>query len=395
DGGEIDAGDGAITLRLRKYGVYTLLFGTDQEHAFTLFVRPFSDEEKEIAALRAELGEENVRVLEPGIHTDAHLSFDRDGSVLYMKAGAILLPEHTLDILSDKDAAEKSEEGALAENALGLNRYPVINACGKKDVRVLGRGTVDMTGLDWHERRGAVFSLCDGVELSDLIVINPCEWATIFYRSENVSVRRCAVFGWKTNSDAFAVCNSRNARVTDSFARSGDDLFEVKTLGGPEDASAGNVTFARCQAWGGKARCFGVTGEIEREIDGVLFEDSAVLVRDATWDNDRIGSLVVIRETGTGEVKNVIFRNMTVWYDAGRAINCAVYAPEIAGSRIFAVFEKIVCRAGMEARCEGRTDGGNAMEIVFRKVTVNGERITKENLGEKVLLDDPAIARAE
>ena len=396
NGGEAVTKKDAVELRIGRYGVYTLIFGMDQEHGFTLFVRPYADEEEEIASLRSELGYEHVTVLEPGLHRETHMSFGTDGGVIYMKAGAVLCPDHALDILSDADAAEKREEGAVGENALGLNRYPVINAFGKQDVRILGRGTVDMTGLDWHERRGAVFSLCSGVTLSDLILINPSEWATIFYRCENVRVRRCMVLGWKTNSDGFAVCNSRDVEILDSFARTGDDLFEVKTLGGPEEATAEDVVFSRCQAWGGKARCYGVTGETERDIRHVEFRDSAVIIRDATWDNDRIGSLVIIRETGSGRIRDITFRNIVVGYDAGRAVNCAVCSASLSGSEITGiVFDGVEYRAEMESRCMNNLGAGNVMDVTFRNVTANGEKISPANLGRKVLTDSPGLCRAE
>ena len=66
------------------------------------------------------------------------------------------------------------------------------------------------------------------------------------------------------NSDAFAICNSIDVQVTDCFARTGDDMFEVKTLGGVDTAVSRDITFRRCQAWGSKARCFGIIGEIEK-----------------------------------------------------------------------------------------------------------------------------------
>lgn len=54
-----------------------------------------------------------------------------------------------------------------------------------------------------------------------------------------------------------------------------------------------NVTFTNCIAWGGYARCFGITGEVNKKISDITFRDCAVIYRDGIWDNDRIGSLLL------------------------------------------------------------------------------------------------------
>ena len=48
-----------------------------------------------------------------------------------------------------------------------------------------------------------------------------------------------------------------------------DDTFEVKALGGTMDSK--NITFTNCIAWGGYARCFGITGEVNKKISDVAF----------------------------------------------------------------------------------------------------------------------------
>ena len=186
--------------------------------------------------------------------------------------------------------------------------------------------------------------------MDGVILINPCEWAFITYRCENVSVTQSAVLGYRTNSDAFAICNSTDVAVTDCFARTGDDMFEVKTLGGVDTAVSRNITYRRCQAWGSKARCFGVIGEIEKDVSNILFEDGIVIFRDAVWDNNRIGSLIVLRESGSGNVSNVTFRNIHIHFDAGRPINVGVYSSSLQdGTMTNIEFENVTYNARMSA----------------------------------------------
>lgn len=383
-----------VRLTVRTHGVYTIVLNDSQDYAFTLFVRTYQDEDAEIAAYRAQYGEDHVKVMEPGVHEIDYLLMTQDHSVLYLKAGAILLPKHTMDVMDDTAAASAAEFGAKETNGLGLNRYPVINGYRREDITIAGRGTVDMTQLDWHERRGIVFSLCSTVSVDGVILVNPCEWALITYRCEDVSVTQSAVLGYRTNSDAFAICNSVDVTVTDCFARTGDDMFEVKTLGGEETAVSRNITFRRCQAWGSKARCFGVIGEMERDISNILFEDGIVIFRDAVWDNNRIGSLVVLRECGSGVVDSVTFRNITIHEDAGRAINVGVYSADLTDSRMTnIVFENIQYHAQMKSQI--RMNRGSTLSVLLRNVAADDVPLTRSNLEEYFYWDQPGLILVE
>lgn len=369
--------NGQITLKVKEHGVYTVVINDSQNYAITVFVRTWEDEDAAIAAYKEQYGEDRVIVYEPGLHEIDHVMLEGN-TVLYLKAGAVLLPAHTLDIRSDSDAASASEFGASESNGFGLNRYPVINGYACENLIIAGRGTVDMTQLDWHERRGIVFTQCKNVSMDGVILINPCEWAFITYRCEDVTVTQSAVFGYRTNSDAFAICNTINASVSDCFARTGDDMFEVKTLGGPYGAVSKDITFSRCTAWGSKARCFGVIAEIEKDVSNILFEDGIVIFRDAIWDNNRIGSLIVMRECGSGVVDGVTFRNMTIHYDYGRPINVGVYDNSLTAGEIRnVVFENITYRSAMKGQLRANNSG--ELSVIFDNVTANGNLLDKSN----------------
>lgn len=385
-----------ITLEISKHGMYTVVLNDSQDHAITLMVRQYRDEEAEIAAYIKKYGEKNVIVYEAGVHEISHQLLNKNNMVLYLRSGAILLPEHTIDILSDVDASNQAEMGAKEANGIGLNRYPVINAHNKKNIIIAGRGTVDMTQLDWHERRGIVFTMCENVTMDGVIIINPCEWAFITYRCKNVKVTQSAVLGYRTNSDAFAICNSVDVTVSDCFARTGDDMFEVKTLGGEDTAISKDITFSRCQAWGSKARCFGVIGEIEKNVSDILFEDGIVIFRDAIWDNNRIGSLVVLRECGSGSVDGVTFRNMTIHYDRGRAILVGVYSASLTDSKMTNIlFENINYYGAMNSQLCLNSGSGNVLQVKLRNVTANGQRLTANNIADYFYWDASGLYTVE
>ncbi len=367
-----------LTLKVSKHGNYTIVLNDDQAYAVTIFVRSYEDEDAQIAAYKAQYGEENVIVFEPGLHNISYLQMLSDNMVLYLKAGAVLLPEHTLDIMSDYADENTVEQGASETNELGLTRHPVINGSYSKNLTIAGRGTLDMTQLDWHERRGIVFTCCENVTVDGVIMINPAEWSFVTYRCDNVRVTQSAVLGYRTNADGFAICNSTNVTVTDCFARAGDDAFEVKTLGGVDTAVSSNIAFSRCQAWAGKARAFGVIGEIEKDVSDILFEDSIVIFRDATWDNDFIGSLIVLRERGSGNVSNVTFRNIDIHHEAGRAILVTVYDSSLKnGTMENIVFENVTYNAVEKSRVW--QNSGAHFEVDLDNVVANGTLVTEQN----------------
>lgn len=75
----------------------------------------------------------------------------------------------------------------------------------------------------------------------------------ITYCCKDVAVSQVDILGHRGNCDSFAICNTENAHITDCFARTADDEFVVKVLGGTMRSK--NITFSNCVAWGGYALC--------------------------------------------------------------------------------------------------------------------------------------------
>lgn len=375
---------GTVKFTVREFGNFNVLtsstssddFSSDyaRNHSFTLFVREYVDEEAEIAAYKKEFGEENVTVYEPGLHVFDYINISSDNRVLYFKRGCYMFSKGRDDYGETNDYFEKHRGGDITWN---LTRFPVINANGRKNIVIAGNGWIDGGGLGWHERRGILLSYTDGIVVKNISVFNMPEWSLITYVSKNITIRDCRIFGYKTNSDGFAICNSQNATVTDCFARSGDDLFEIKTLGGPEDAVASNVTFTSCTAWASKARCFGIIAETERDISDITFRDCSVIYRDSTWDNDFLGSLMVYCEKSKNGVNidGILFENIEIWCDRGRAINVKI-EDEKAPSHVRNVTFRNVTYTSSLKNLLYSPDGDYVQEITLENVRANGTLLT-------------------
>ncbi len=370
-----------VSASITGYGDYSFILNDEdsdesQYNSFTLFVREYADEDAQIAAYKAEYGEENVTVYDAGTHLFDYINVEKSNSVIYLRRGALLIargnPEYG-------ENTPYSEPGATSANGWGLDRYPIITINQKVNVTIAGSGAIDAGQLGWHERRGILATNCSNLDISGLTLINFPEWTLAVYQTSDVTIRDIRVFGYKTNCDGVAVCNSINVTVDDFYARSGDDLFEVKTLGGLPDAVTKNVTFTNCIAWAGKARCFGITAEVNRDISDVLYQDCAVIYRDSTWDNRILGSLVVISSEGKGSVTNVTFENIEIHKDYGRAINISVTGENQRQTIIEnIVFRNITYQADLPNRFSTGDTGSNAISAVFENVTGNGVLLTQD-----------------
>lgn len=374
-----------LNMKITELGTYTFVFNNnDQEHGFTLFVRELIDEDAEIAKLKAQYGAENVTVVEKGFHDDVSYYdfYGAQNQVYYLKRGAYLLAKHQYDINSESDNTGNSSKTDQAElNAghipMGLTRTPYINFTLCNNVKLLGNGVIDLSHLDRGERRGIAIAYSSNIEIRGIKFINSPEWTFITYDSENITIKDVDIFGYRQNSDAYAICNTRNATIENSFCRSGDDLFDVKTMGGAETAISKNITFSDCTAWNGKARCFGFCGEVTKEISDITFKDSCVVFHDATWDTNRIPAIAIVVESGGGSVSNVVFENIEIHSTSSRAIGVTIYGSDVQNFNISGVvFRNIRYNSSLPNKISSNEKTTNRIAVEFENVYANYRKIT-------------------
>jgi len=366
--------DNTVTASINKKGIYTFLFnGANQYYGYTLMVREKVDEDAEIAEYIAEYGEDKVIVLDKGIYKYDYVNFISESNlVIYLRKGAYVIANHLYDIDCAEDENKYFEPTAPGDNAIGLTRYPFLNFFNCNNITFAGRGVIDLTHLDRRERRGMVFTNCNNININDIKIINSPEWSFISYCCTDVKINNVDIIGNRGNCDGFAICNSHNVTVDNCFARVADDTFEVKALGGTMDSK--NITFTNCIAWGGYARCFGITGEVNKKISDVTFRDCAVIYRDGIWDNDRIGSLVVVAEQTKGSIDGVLFENIEIFRDEGRPILVKIYDEEAENFEIKnVVFRNISYTSYMKPKIAGTDSDTNTVQVELDNITVCGK----------------------
>lgn len=377
--------NGVIRASITKPGIYTFLVnGAGQHYGYTLFVREAIDEDKEIAEYIDKYGEDNVIVLDKGVYEYDYVNFvSQNNLVIYLRQGAYVMANHLYDIDCAEDENKYSEPDAKYQNAIGLTRYPFLNFFNCNNVTLTGRGVIDMTSLDRRERRGVVFTDCNDINISGIKIINSPEWSFISYCCTDVSIEQVDIIGNRGNCDGFAICNSHNVTVNDCFARVADDSFEVKALGGRMDSR--NITFSDCIAWGGYARCFGITGEVEQGISDVIFRDCAVVYRDGVWDNNRIGSLVVVAEICTGSIDGVLFENIEIFRDEGRPILVKIYDEEAENFEMKNIkFRNISYTSYMPGKIDGTDSATNTLQVELENIKAAGYDVTGNSVFLKI-----------
>ncbi len=351
---ECAAEEGSMTAVITSEGKYTFLVNDpEQDHAFVLFVRPDVDDEARIAAYRAQYGDDRVQVFAPGVHEISGLK-PESGSVIYLCKGALL----------------------VAQPGHSLGDAGVCELRSVSDVVVTGYGTVELSLLEHLEHIALRCYGSSRVRISELTLINGGAWNLYVYYSTECVVSDVTVFGHRMNSDGVNICNSTSVQVTDCWVRTGDDCFSGKTLGGASDAFLMNVVFEGCSAWSGKARCFGVTGEAEKPIVGLTFRDCDILFRDATWDNERLGGLVVIVESNPHNqllLQDVLFEDIRIHRDTGRAVNVTVLNRELTGMQLGGiVFRNVSCTEAALPFLFRAGNGENHIEVRLETLTVGG-----------------------
>ena len=362
-----------MRVSITKPGLYTFLFnGAKQPHGYSLFVREKIDDDAQIAQYVAQYGEENVIVLDRGVYEfDFVNTVDEHDLVYYLREGAYVIAKHHYDIRKAEDDQLYVEPGAYESSVLHPRRVSFLNFHRCRNITLAGHGVIDLSRLDRGERDSLVMTECENMKISGIKLVNAPGWTLFSYCCSGLQIDNVDIFGCRGNSDAFALCNTQDAVVNNCFARSADDLFEVKTLGGKMGSRG--ITYRNCVGWSGYARCFGVTGEVCCPIEDIAFRDCAVIWRNATWDNNRIGSLVVVAEQTIGSIDGVTFDNIEIFRDEGRPINVKVYDEDAENfSMQNIIFRNIRYTSYLPAQVASNEHDGNTVQVQFENIRANG-----------------------
>lgn len=279
-----------VMFSIKAYGDYTVVPNDplNPENMITIFVRKPE---------RVEVGEGQTLIeYKKGLHFVDTIEL-KSNTVLYLHSGALLVAK-----------PPENEMGSL--DWQGARTYkPFIGAVDQENIKIAGHGVMDFSLLTWHARKPVSVRDCKNIDVSGITIINSPDWSMTYTNCENLSIRDCVIFGYRTNSDGYAICSSKNVVVKDSFARSGDDLFEVKTYG---TVTSENILFENCTALPDSCRGFGIVQETLADIRNVTYRNCSLLYQLKNW-SEKMGSFVVTAGE-PGNVSGILFENCDLFH---------------------------------------------------------------------------------
>ena len=216
-------------------------------HALHLFVNPPEE------TVPAE-NDPSVRYFGPGVHRPGKIVLESSQTV-YVAGGAVV--------------------------------YGSIHARGARDIRILGRGIVDVSEAERGQGGGAIrLEDCTDITIEGLVLRDPDVWCCSLFGCRNADIRNLKLVGlWRYNADGIDICNSQDVRIRDCFIRAFDDCIVLKGL--RWDARKGRTSYH------------------ERPVRGVVVERCVV------W-NDWGRALEIGAETSAPEMTDIVFRDCDI-----------------------------------------------------------------------------------
>lgn len=368
-----------VKVTISEYHDTTIVFDEKKDYALTLFVRKNAETEIPEGYI--------VQEIEQGVH-DEELEFKKSRTAMVFKPGIHFL-RHKVELLDDTMVVIERGAYIVATMPTPDTETPQANpdwankvrykalftASGKKNVKICGMGVIDYSRLDWHARGGIYFDDCDGVNLSGVTLINTPEWTFTAIRCENITVDGAILFAYRQNSDGFAIVDSAHASIKNCFARSGDDLFEVKSMHSSAscDINIEDIVFENCSGWPDKARGMGIIYESVRDMKNITFRNCSIGFASATWQ-DQLGAFVVIL-AGDANVSDVTFDDVEVYSAKGYPINVTLYdssSAVITGLK----FRNVRIRDGQAIRLRNDSSDGVINKITFSEIYREGKKVS-------------------
>ena len=247
-----------------------------------------------------------------GVHEVTTLR-PKSGQTVYLAGGAILRAKIPPD---EKPTQEKNWKG----NKIWAT---FLETSGAKDVKVRGRGILDLGALPWHARTAMWFDGSTDILVEGIIILDAPAWVVAMHNSKNVVVRNVKQICARENSDGIDICNSQDVLVEDCFLRNNDDEVCVKTISSPPAMESKNIVVRRCVVWNDRARGLGITSETRANISNVLFKDCDI-IHDLSGGGDCAALAILVSDSGT--MTDIRFEDIRVEDCRNTLANCWIGA---------------------------------------------------------------------
>ncbi|MDF2908626.1 MAG: hypothetical protein K0R34_3947 [Herbinix sp.] len=267
----IDQEAHTVSFTVTEQDNYTLTFNDSPSRALHIFTNPLeTDAPKE--------GDEGVVYIGPGEWNIDSIMLE-DNQTLYIAGGAVV-------------------HGVVQSNYTG-------------NIKVMGRGIIDGSTFEGWQGKSALVPIkidfCDGIELKDVIVLNPNAWVCSASTSKNALIDGIRIISSRPNGDGITLQSCENYTVQNCFVRSWDDSLVVKNYTGDSK----NIIFRNNQLWTDLAQSMEIGYETNKgkkenaKLSEITFENITVL-------NNFHKPVISVHNADDALITDVTFRNIIV-----------------------------------------------------------------------------------
>lgn len=163
-------------------------------------------------------GTPGVRYFGPGVHHPGRINL-ASGETVYIAAGAVV--------------------------------YGAVHGDGVENIKILGRGILDVSGFERGQGGGAIrLHNCSQITIDGLTLRDPDVWCCSLFGCRDASLSNLMLVGlWRYNADGIDLCNSQRVTLRDSFVRAYDDAIVLKGLQGNRDDPVEHIDVSGCTVW--------------------------------------------------------------------------------------------------------------------------------------------------
>jgi hypothetical protein len=267
----IDTVNHTVSFTVTEQDNYTLTFNDSPSRALHIFTNPLeTDAPKE--------GDENVIYIGPGEWKIDSILLE-ENQTLYIAGGAVV--------------------------------HGIVQSNYTKNIKVIGRGIIDGSSFEgWMGKAALVplkFDFCDGIEIKDILVLNPNAWVCSASTSKNAVIDGLRIISSRPNGDGITLQSCENYLVQNCFVRSWDDSLVVKNYTGDSK----NITFKDNQLWTDLAQSMEIGYETNKgkkedaKISGIIFENITVL-------NNFHKPVISVHNADDAVIEDVKFTNIII-----------------------------------------------------------------------------------
>jgi hypothetical protein len=294
-----------VSFALTRPANLTLELNDSFDRPLHLFANPVETD-------RPDPSDPSVVYYGPGVHEVETLRV-HSGQTVYLAGGAIV-----------RAKIGNNEKPVQERNWRGNKVYAtLLETNGVRNVRVRGRGILDLGPLPWHARTAMWFGNSSDILVEGIIILDAPAWVVAMHGSKNVTVRNVKQICARENSDGIDICNSQDVLVEGCFLRNNDDEVCVKTTSPPPAPESRGIRVRRCVVWNDRARGLGITSETRADISDVVFEDCDV-IHDFSNGGDCASLAILVSDSGT--MSNIRFDNIRCEDVHNTLFNCWIGA---------------------------------------------------------------------